>query len=286
MATEKEIIQAISEIDNVETLRDIFAAIAAALRAKGIDQNPIYPEQFASLIGMIETGIDTDDADAQATDIAKNKTAYVGGKKITGSVTDVKAGSTTQNGNFSLTGFDATAVHTIRIINTFANNILFREGGRLQLSMDSSEFGTATTADVLSGKTFTGASGLKKTGTLVPQTGTNTSDATATASDIASGKIAYGASGKIVGNVSETPSGNGVYLEGDVYVYTVDTTVPGTILNIRTTINKTHLIRSGANVFVEASLSTFGDATPADVAAGKTFTSSYGYKQTGTARLS
>lgn len=241
MATEKELIQAISEIDNVETLRDIFAAIATALRAKGVEKNPIYPEEFADLIGTIETGIDTDDAtaissdilkdktayargeklvgtlklgvntddaDAQATDIASGKTAYVKGAKVTGSIPEVSSGMTDQQGAISLSSPGVTDTR-VTVANQFTFDRIFRKGGKVQANIAGSEFGTATTADVLSGKTFTGASGLKKTGTLVPQTGTDTSSATASASDIRKGQTAFGPNGKITGTMPDAGSISG-----------------------------------------------------------------------------
>ena len=45
-------------------------------------------KSFYSISGTGETGINTDDANASASDIIKNKTAYVKGSKITGSLLD------------------------------------------------------------------------------------------------------------------------------------------------------------------------------------------------------
>lgn len=308
MATEHELIKAISEIDNVETLRSIFGAIANALRAKGINQNPIYPNEFAGLIGTIETGIDTDDAtaissdilknktayargekltgtlelgvdtddaDAVSTDIVNGKTAYVKGEKITGTVPEVKSGSTSLQGSVALSSPGLADTRVI-LTNQLTFDTLVRKGGRVQANVEGSEFGTATTDDVLSGKTFTGASGLKKTGTLVPKTGTDTSDATATASDIASGKIAYGASGKITGNVVEVLNGSNYYpgALSSIIANSDDLFIEGKF-------SANRLMRTGSIFRGYTPLSNFGNATAADVVAGKTFTSSAGLKVTG-----
>lgn len=118
------------------------------------------------------------------------------------------------------------------------------------------------------------------------QTGTDTSNATVTASDLASGVVAYGKDGKVTGNVSVITNyfQNGT---AEIIRYFPNTTdisesqfvvdspkVPFPIL-IRTS--------SGQRVLIKGS--DFGDATAADVAAGKTFTSTSGLKVTGTGKL-
>lgn len=109
------------------------------------------------------TGTFTNDGTATASDIVKNKTAYINGEKVTGNVT-------TMNGNTICTYSTNTSVgeETDKIAittPTLSNNILFRTGARIQVRSPKSNFGDATAADVASGKTFTSSAGLKVTGT-------------------------------------------------------------------------------------------------------------------------
>lgn len=106
------------------------------------------------------------------------------------------------------------------------------------------------------------------------QTGTDTSDATATASDIASGATAYVNGAKVTGNVAVTTSGV-QYLASSIEKN-------ASYLDTKYEIGADRLFRNGSTVTLRSSLSNFGDATAADVASGKTFTSSAGLKVTGT----
>ena len=60
-------------------------------------QDKIIPEnikkdvQIFDVIGTMESGTDTSDANATANDIAEGKTAYVNGEKITGTLPEIKA---------------------------------------------------------------------------------------------------------------------------------------------------------------------------------------------------
>lgn len=115
--------------------------------------------------------------------------------------------------------------------------------------------------------------------------GTNTSDATATAKDIARGKTAYAQGAKITGDLHE-------YVEGKTKSYytwgsenvTFERDSDRELINIKIPwFGNDEIMRIGSYIKLGADVTLFGDATAADVAKGKTFTSTAGLKVTGTA---
>lgn len=124
------------------------------------------------------------------------------------------------------------------------------------------------------------AENIKSGVTISGVTGTFTNDGTAKASDMADGVTAYVNGGKVTGNVRTFTSKGSTFsdtipmLDSDngklelFYTMPVDT-----------------LFRAESGGFARCDLSSLGDATAADVASGKTFTSSAGLKVTGTNTL-
>lgn len=115
--------------------------------------------------------------------------------------------------------------------------------------------------------------------------GTDTSDATATAKDIARGKTAYVQDKKITGDLYEVAKGETkTFVASGSENVTFGKFDSNDVVNIKIPwIGNDEIMRVGSYILLGAYATLFGDATAADVAKGKTFTSAAGLKVTGTA---
>ncbi|WP_288886930.1 hypothetical protein [uncultured Eubacterium sp.] len=94
--------------------------ILAEKQQKIISENIRRNVSVFGVIGTLDEGIDTSDADAVAGDLAEGKTAYVNGEKITGNVAVIESNSGVTTGEFQNSPY---------IIPIFDEDKLIRAGG-------------------------------------------------------------------------------------------------------------------------------------------------------------
>lgn len=143
--------------------------------------------------------VDTDDADAEAINIRKDRTAYVKGQKITGTLPVL----TYPSGDFDSQFIAGDSVYTKNrdnkdyLVGTYQvasgsqpDSWMFEGNRKMKLGIPYNL--VANKLGITAGK-------IKKGETIAGVTGTYTSDATATAGDIVKGKTAYVNGSKVTG---------------------------------------------------------------------------------------
>lgn len=208
--------------------------------------------------------------DAAAEDVAEGKTfTSVNGLKVTGTYTPLDTSDATATpddmalnktayvngekivGNLSSYSSFNTMLDSIEesgsgVKVTLKRNgkIIIADGSKTSYTIPLTEFGNVSAEEVEEGKIFTSQEGFKAVGTLKSTTG-----------------VLYGST-----NVEFREFANSVY--NDIKMSVTET--------------EDRIIKKDGSVSMSARVSYFGDATAADVAKGKTFTSTAGLKVVGT----
>lgn len=231
---------------------------------------------------------------ATAADMVLGKSLYDSdGNLVTGNVIEVAEGSLFTAINPSELYFINNKIRVTGVanINSRYDGALLRTGSNPRLFIEASEFGNATRDDVKEGVFFTSSAGLLvegrhkcNGGVTLPDLG----DTAAQPTDIVAGKVLYDDKGNPV---------TGTLLEANEIQekswatsnYSFGGTAGGTTFNVSGMYNGSSgvpdglIVRPGAGLGVRnAPTDFFGDATAADVAKGKKFTSAAGLLVEGT----
>ena len=153
-------------------------------------------QEFMGIIGTGETGIDTSNATATASDILKNKTAYVNGKHIVGRMRDY-SGSENYQWLYTVANNESSGTDRAFTCHTTGSGYI-DENTNIMITISQIAKWGLTPDIIVSGKEFMGIVGTGGAGSGT----SDTSDATATANDILSGKTAYVNGEKITGNIN------------------------------------------------------------------------------------
>ena len=152
-------------------------------------------------INDLPPALDTSDATATADDINLNKTAYVNGQKITGTLPLFPNTRTFTVDNAGVNDDTENSQLTFTTINTLKQTL----DSNLTMQFSANYTDVCNTISLTSDKLLVGNTILGVEGTATQ--GVDTSDADATADDMARGKTAYVNGEKITGNVYRHQTG-------------------------------------------------------------------------------
>lgn len=193
-----------------KSLVSLFSDIANAIRAKTGSGGTIKADNFPSAIRSIETGTDTSDATASASDILSGRTAYGSSGKLTGTIA-TKAASDVMASENTVTvpaGYYGEAV--TKTVGTKKTAQTYTPGTNDQ-TIAAGQY--LTGAQTIKGDADLVAANIKKDvqifGVTGTYSGTDVSDTTATAADVLSPKKFHAADGTLTtGTIATKTSAN------------------------------------------------------------------------------
>lgn len=231
---------------------------------------------FTSSAGVLVTGTHEDSAsatgNASTSDVRSGKTfSNASSTGLTGGLTD--------SGGSTLTASSATVAKSgsyIQVTPALSERIM---NASTKFNISGSSFGDAAASDVAKGKTFTSANGVKVTGTHEDSGSAATGDATA--ADVRIGKTFSNSSDTGLTGTLEYMA-NIQAINKQRYSFSNSTYPDDMCISLAPAKEMIVSASHSPLPFIRVPKEFLGDATTADVASGKTFTSANGLTLTGT----